>query len=86
MRTIIVTKLQIINLPRSLCQWLVGEEHKISHRMFAGMTVMAVGVGIAKSAHATEVVPLQFSLDLTGYLIHGLGAVPFIDWLITKKE
>lgn len=77
---------RIFDLPHALCLWLIGEEHHIAHRMVAGFCIMAVGVGVAKSAHAAPHIIVQGGLDLMGYFIHGLGAVPFIEWFIHRAD
>lgn len=60
---------------------LFGENHSLTHRCLVGCGIMVVGVNLA---HASEFVTIGFiklSLDGVGYLIHGIGAVPFVDLL-----
>lgn len=70
------------NVPRVLCDHMLGEHHTSKHRMLTGSIVMLAGVMIAKlTSHAAYEV-LEVGGDLLGYLIHGIGAVPFVDHLI----
>lgn len=58
---------------------LFGENHSLTHRCLVGAGIMVVGVNMA---HASEFVTIGFiklGLDGIGYLIHGIGAVPFVD-------
>lgn len=75
-----------VNLPRELCHHTLGQEHSPKHRMCAGIVVMIVGVAIAKSANVFHVEVLHYTLDLCGYAVHGLGATPFIEYLIGKTN
>lgn len=86
MRKIILGHLNVLNLPREICEVLLGKDHKTSHRMMVGLGVMGAGVGIA---HCTAgVTPVVFSYlgDMFGYLIHALGAVPFLERLLESVE
>ena len=78
--------IRILNLPRVLCQRLLGEEHPLSYRFAAGFSVMAVGVAIAKVGGGIHAYGLHYAADLIGYAVHGLGAVPMIEWLIREEE
>lgn len=76
------------NLPRAICHFLIGEEHKTSHRMVAGFAVMVGGVLIAKSGHHFSYDSVAVLVDMTGYGVHALGATPYIEWAMgqsTKK-
>lgn len=76
------TKLKIYNLPREICHHAIGKEHTHSHRMVAGTCIMLVGVAIAKSAHFFDATLIHFSMDMVGYAVHGLGALPFIEYVM----
>lgn len=78
--------LHICNVPRIICHRLIGGHHTPGHRMAVGLVIMIGGVAVAKSAHAAEYVIIQGGLDLLGYAIHGLGAVPFIEWLLEEEK
>lgn len=75
-------KSDIVNLPKSVCCFLLGKDHHIAHRMIAGIVIMTIGVATAKSAHAVTSEIVQISLDMVGYAVHGLGAVPFVSYLV----
>lgn len=75
--------LKVANLPREIANHLHGEEHPLGHRMIIGMVVMAGGVMFAHMAsgmpHFVAVV-----IDMVGYGIHALGAVPFLEWVLEE--
>ena len=69
-----------LNFPRQLCHHAFDPRYSHRHRMLAGIILMFLGVGIAKShvfIHGAE-----FLLDLIGYAVHGIGAAPFIERLL----
>jgi len=76
---------KIYCLPRELCTVAVGKKHTRSHRMLAGLAIMAVGVGIAKSASYFETHEIHFVLDMVGYCVHGLGCTPFIEYFVAAE-
>jgi hypothetical protein len=43
-------------------------------------------VFIAKVGGDVHVYGLHYVLDLAGYLVHGIGAVPFVDYLVATEE
>lgn len=70
-----------LNFPRVICHWLIGEEHHIAHRLGVGGAVMVAGVVVAGFAEGTP----RFAhvlIEVVGYGIHALGAMPYIEWLI----
>lgn len=71
--------LKIWCLPTAVAHIAVGKEHKQSHRMVAGITIMTVGVAIAKASDFLHIHEAHFMLDMVGYAVHGLGATPFIE-------
>jgi len=76
------------SLPQKLCIGLLGHNHPIHHRLMAGGTVMVVGVTIAHTVAMVvpQVHTVVFIGDLVGYLIHGIGAIPFIEWFMEEEE
>lgn len=70
-----------LNLPRAICDHLIGERHTIVHRMICGALVMITGVAVA---HTATLLPAGADLtaDLLGYLIHGLGATPYVEAMV----
>jgi len=75
-----------INLPRAICRHLIGKDHQAHHRMAAGATLMVFGVMVAQSGHLVEVVVIKATIDLIGYSFHGLGLVPFLEWLLESDK
>jgi hypothetical protein len=53
--------------------------------MLAGLAIMVVGVGIAKSAGYFETHEMHFVLDMVGYCVHGLGCTPFIEYFVAVE-
>lgn len=83
-----IPALRKVDLARVICKHLHGEQHSLAHRMIAGFAIMASGVGLAKMGAETHHLSflLAFWLDLVGYLIHGVGAIPFIEWLVEHSD
>jgi hypothetical protein len=76
--------LMLINVPQRVCDHLVGENHTTSHRVFVGVIVMFVGVIFSK-IH-TEIYVINIVVDSTGYLLHGIGAVPIVEHISNNHE
>ena len=77
--------LHFANLPREICHILIGKDHHIAHRLVAGGVIMSCGVAIAKyGGHYPDVHILHYLLDMGGYFVHALGAVPYIELLIEE--
>jgi len=74
----------LLNFPTWICFHFLGEKHTHAHRIIIGVFVMGFGVGIAK-IH-TEYIIIHFVYDMCGYLIHGIGAVPIIEFLTHKTN
>lgn len=74
-----------LNVPRRICHFMVGEEHRTSHRMAVGFIVMTGGVLVAKGAHGLPHI-LAIMGDMLGYGIHALGATPFLEWLLQAEH
>jgi len=75
-----------VNVVRVICDHLLGENHTHHHRMAAGGMLMLGGVYIAKSLGHSQFFAIQMTADLFGYLLHGIGAVPYVDSLITMVK
>lgn len=73
--------LSAINVPRHVCDVALGKDHPIHHRMIAGTIMMAFGVGISKAFVGVHVFFISEIFDGVGYLIHGVGTIPFAEWL-----
>lgn len=74
-----------LNLPKALCQACLGHNHSHGHRMLAGLVVMAVGVAIAKAGAEYNAFAVHYVTDAVGFAVHGLGAVPFLEWLLEES-
>lgn len=73
-----------VNLPRIVCEHVVGDNHSQTHRRIVGGAVMVAGVWVAKTAAHIHYEPFEFAGDLLGYLIHGFGAVPYIEGIVAS--
>lgn len=72
------------DLVRNTCNHMTDERYEFNHRAKVGVMIMVIGVGVSE---ALAMIPIGFAGffgHTTGYLIHAIGAVPFIDH-ITKK-
>jgi hypothetical protein len=78
---------QIVNRPITLlCEHAFGEDHTPAHRMGAGLVIMAVGV---TTAHGLAVLPFVVAPEvgeLLGYLVHGIGTVPFVEAVLARSR
>lgn len=70
------------NVSKPICNHLVGKNHTPTHRATAGAVIMTIGVMVAKSGHYVHFMVLEYLLDLCGYLIHGIGAIPIVEKII----
>ena len=84
MRTKANALLRKVNVHRILWTHLLGKNHSHVHRMSTGGILMVVGVLIA-AIHAESIV-MHIVIDGGGYLLHGLGAVPFIEKISEQPE
>jgi hypothetical protein len=75
-----------INVIRPLCAVVLGKKHSTFHRLLAGFLVAAMGVLIAKHAGAFHNVYIEHIGDGVGYALHGMGLVPFIEFLSEHVE
>lgn len=76
-----------LNLPRVALRHMTGKDHSPAHHMIAGGGIMVIGVMVAKSAiFLPDLFVIHIGVDLVGYLIHGIGAVPFIEHLINNEK
>lgn len=70
---------------RTICEHLMSEKHTLIHRISIGTCIMIIGVVIATTAHSFSGVG-AVSIDLIGYLIHGIGATPYVEGIKNLKE
>lgn len=73
-----------IDITRLVCEHLVGEEHSKTHRFTVGVVIMSMGVGLTKVVFIFEPALIHFIGDVLGYGFHGIGAIPFVEYLISK--
>ena len=73
-----------LNIPRALADHTFGEQHSEYHRLAFGGVIMLIGVTVAKGSASIHIEAFHYIGDLLGYLIHGIGAVPFVDKIIKK--
>lgn len=71
---------------KELSTHLHGSTHSTKHKFFTGIFIMFIGVFIAKSSHAIDIMMAQYLLDMAGYFVHGVGAVPFIEHYINNAN
>jgi hypothetical protein len=76
---------RIINLPGYICRATLGHQHKQSHRMVAGLCVMAVGVVVMKSAGHIHYELVSWTVEGLGGAIHGMGLTPYIEILLAEE-
>lgn len=81
-----LSSLRHFDLSKAICNHLVGDHHTRTHRYSAGICIMAVGVGLTKVVLFTEIGLVHAFGDLIGYGVHGIGAIPFVDSLISKHK
>lgn len=70
---------QDINFVKWLCTHILGEKHTLRHRMIVGALIMITGVFVSKLGVAHPA--LHYFTDMTGYFIHGIGGIPYIEQL-----
>lgn len=80
------TSLRNIDITRIICLHLVGDDHTPAHRCATGVVLMVIGVGLTKVLLLVPFPLAHYIGDLIGYGIHGLGTVPFVEVLTSKKE
>jgi len=81
----IVRITRVINLPGYICRATLGHHHKQSHRMVAGLCVMAVGVVIMKSSGHIHQEFVSWAVEGFGGAVHGMGLTPYIEILLAEE-
>lgn len=77
----ILTRLNYLNAPKSICNHIIGKDHSMGHQMIVGGLIMICGVTLVKGAMMIESTIVHLLGDVVGYFIHGVGAIPFIKHL-----
>lgn len=78
MKRIIV---RLAEIPKQVCNNVVGKHHTKSHRKLCGICFILIGVILAESQNWLGHPFHQFgdiSCDAVGYALHGIGLTPFI--------
>lgn len=65
---------------------LLGEEHTPTHRKIAGVCVIIFGVGFVKIMYISAFEVVHFVGDAIGYLIHGIGCLPFVEKIMQNGK
>lgn len=73
-------KLEKVNVVKITAANIFGEKHTHAHRIFCGSIFIIVGVGIAEGNWLV----FHFMSSAIGYILHGIGAMPMGDWMISK--
>lgn len=70
---------EFLNVSKHVCAHLLGNKQKPRHRITVGVFIMFIGVCIAKTT--TEYFAVHLLCDMTGYFLHGIGAIPLLEKL-----
>lgn len=77
---------EIVNLPKATCEHLLNENHNLMHRIFVGTIIIFFGVGITKVTLMSPSLFAHVFGDALGYLLHGIGSVPYVQWIANIGE
>ena len=72
-------KKERLSVTKEIYSHLLGEDHTPTHRKIAGVFVILCGVGFVKITYMSAYHMAHFSGDAIGYLIHGIGCLPFVE-------
>lgn len=67
-----------LNVPKVICDHVIGKKHSLKHRRLCGLVVMLIGVFIAEVV-GSQSHYLTFICNTVGYGLHGTGLLPFIE-------
>lgn len=68
-----------INVPKIICEHVLGKKHSKLHRRGCGFMIMIIGVCIADLLGAHSGHYGSVMCNLVGYGLHGAGLLPFIE-------
>lgn len=85
-RNVVHVILVHVNIVRPICSVVLGKKHSTAHRLIAGFIVAALGVIIAKHSSVFGNEYIEHIGDGVGYALHGMGLVPFIEFLSEHVE
>lgn len=75
--------LEKLNVSKVICNHIVGENHSDGHRICCGILVVFFGVWFSKLGVNMNWA-IHYLTDASGYLIHGIGSIPILDYLSKK--
>ncbi len=67
------------DLSKTVCSHLVGEKHNHIHKKIVGFVICFIGVTIAHFFAFIDAEIIKYFLDLTGYGVHGIGLIPYVE-------
>lgn len=65
------------NLPKKVCNHIIGKEHSQTHRVVVGSTIMVIGVIIAQ-VPIINTFTVHVMSETVGFLLHCIGAIPIV--------
>lgn len=71
----------VAGTPVRIYDHITGDKFTHAHKVLCGVVLMVVGVGISKLAAITRLNFIEFLGDSFGYLLHGAGCTPILDFL-----
>lgn len=74
-----ITFLQLFNLPKSVANHMLGEDHPVLQRIIIGIFVMVIGVTVSKVE--TTIWIINIFTEGFGYTIHAIGAIPVLEYV-----
>ena len=75
-----------IDVTKKICDNLLGETHSKTHRFVTGTVIMSIGVGVTKAVFIFDLGAIHFIGDVIGYGLHGIGAIPFAEHVMSKYK
>lgn len=75
-----------INIARHVCSCLAGKKHHFRLRAFVGIMVMVVGAIIMKMIGHNDHLGIAITGDIVGLGLHGVGLIPFVEFILELEE
>lgn len=72
-----------VNLPYILCDHLLGENHKLYHRLILGTMIILAGAGLILINSTSAALVITHT---AGVIIDGIGVIPWLELVIQQKE
>lgn len=68
------------NIPKKVCNHVLGKDHSHTHRKIVGFVCIAIGILIGKTFFVHVGQPaIEYCAELIGFSLHGVGLTPFIE-------